>query len=136
MKNLIYFLLLFPVFLTSCNKEFIEAEYIVAVSGSGFHENIYLRYSTNYTSEDIAPTKTLYLENGEATIKAYKKDYVIIQYPAHTEEEYETIVPENQLEGDKIHITVYKKKNNGNKGAVVAEADMTAPQQRKIDFEW
>lgn len=137
-------LLIVPFFLLtllSCNKEKAVSEYIVSVSGDDYADDLRITYGTEYSYENKIPAQPLVLSGGEAVIKAYRKDLVSLSFMPHgTGEGRDPAAPAHQNFGDVVHIVIYRKLKNGNKGDMLGEADVKCTgfvsDVGKIAVEW
>lgn len=128
------FIPLLSLLLFSCNKEKKEADYIIAVSGSDYADDLRIAYRFGTEAYN-----TLSLSNGEAVISAIRKFRLELVCAPYSQGDNPS-APQHQTEGDKLNFKVYQSKK-GKRGDQVAEGSLTisnisSENQEYINIEW
>lgn len=136
MKRLSVLLVFALLLLSACSKESVKAEYIVVASGDDYTDSSYILYKNFNNSE--SNFNSLSFSNGEATILGNKKCKFQFIFKPYSSSSF-PYPPKTQTEGDVLNISIYKKKNNGTKGAKVGEIDITCTifaEFNTVEVEW
>lgn len=121
MKKLFFLCLtILCISFSGCEKEYTKSEYIVAVSGEDYTDEVRIKFQSNRTFDEKSDGHNAYLNliNGEAIVEGYKKDMLKFYFKPYID------APDFQVTGFAVHIEVFSKKSNGGKGSKVAETDL------------